>query len=75
MVNFIIFKLTIESTENHVVDKSPISIFPQRGGGGDTRGIRLQPNPNPHELDIASKHWDGKLDSSSGISKLNYITN
>ena len=58
-----------------MVDKSHISNFPQRGSGEDTRGIRLQPNPNPHELDIASKHWDGKLDTSYGISKLNYITN
>ena len=28
-----------------------LSIFPPRGGGGDTLGIRQQNNPNPWELD------------------------
>ena len=42
---------------------------------GDTRGIRLQKNPYPWELDRAPKSWGGKLDtSSSGISKLNHKT-
>ena len=55
---------------------APISIFPQRGSGGDTtRGIRLQTNPNFRELDTAPKPCGGKLDTSFGISKLNYITN
>ena len=56
-----------------------LSVFPPEEGGGDTRGIRLQTNLNPRELDRANKPWGGKLDvkiiTSSGISKLNYITN
>ena len=44
--------------------------FPQRGC---TRGIKLETNPNPRELDTAPKSWDGKLDTSSGISKSDYI--
>ena len=45
------------------------------GSGRDTRGIRQQTNPNPREKYIAPKHWGGKLDTSSGISKLNSTTN
>ena len=48
---------------------APISIFPRRRGGGAlgmySSGIRLPTNSNPGHL----------LDNSSGISKLNYITN
>ena len=56
-------------------DKAPISIYPQRGSGGYTRGIRLQKNPYPRELERAPRHRGGKLDTSSGSSKLHYITN
>ena len=31
--------------------------------------------PNPQELDTAPRHWGGKLDISSGVFNLNYITN
>ena len=54
---------------------APISIFPKRGSIGDARGIRQQTNPNPRESDTAPIHWGGKLDTSSGISISNYITN
>ena len=45
-------------------------------GWRDTRGIRLLTSPTPPQaLDRAPKPSGGKLDTSSGISKLNYITN
>ena len=47
---------------------------PRVGGSGDTRGIRLQTNHNPWELDRAPKPKGGKLDTSHGFSKTNYIT-
>ena len=41
-----------------------LSVFSPRGGGV-TRGIRLQTNPNPRELDRAPKTGGRKLDTSS----------
>ena len=42
------------------------------GGGGDgigTRGIRLQTNPKPQELDRVPKPWGKKLGTSSVFFK------
>ena len=42
------------------------------GEGGDgigTRGIRLQTNPKPQELDRVTKPWGKKLGTSSVFSK------
>ena len=42
------------------------------GGGGDgidTRGIRLQTNPNHQELDRVPKPWGEKIGTSSVFSK------
>ena len=52
-----------------------LSVFSPKGrtGGWNTRGIRLQTNPSPLELDRVPKPYGGKLDISSGISILNYI--
>ena len=40
---------------------APISIFPQRGGGRDTRGLRRQKNSDPWELDRAPRHRGEKI--------------
>ena len=45
-------------------------------GGGDgigTRGIRLQTNPKPQELDRVTKPWGKKLGTSSVFSKKNNL--
>ena len=41
------------------LENAPINIFPQRGGGRDTVGIRQQNNPNPWELDRSPRQGVG----------------
>ena len=49
--------------------------FPPEGGGRDTGGIRQQNNANGRELDRTPRQGGGKLDTLSGSSELDYITN
>ena len=46
--------------------------FPPEGAVGLQGELDCKQIPT---LDTAPKHWSGKLGTSSGISKLNYITN
>ena len=40
------------------------------GGGGKYRGIRISKKSYPRELDRTPRHRDGKLDTSSGNTKV-----
>ena len=54
-------------------NNAPISLFPQRRSGGDTRN-KTAKKSQPPGITLSTRHRGGKLDTSSGSSKLNYIT-
>ena len=68
-----LYHIFVQVERRNFKNNAPISIFLQRLSGGDTRNKSVKKS-QPPGIRLSTRHRGGKLDTSSGSSKLNHIT-